>query len=191
MASARGRWAHALLLLFGLGGGLVLFEAGARVLASVDASRQGRLDRDLGKLKTPDRGAPATLGQMIRRSEDPRIVYELKPRLDVTFAGGHVTTGDAANRGPDPGPKTSGRLRIVGIGDSYMFGQGVSDDETYLSRLPALLSATAAIETVNLAVPGYNTAMEVAALERRLTSIHPDLVLIEVVGNDLDLPNFL
>ncbi|MEO8361372.1 MAG: SGNH/GDSL hydrolase family protein, partial [Vicinamibacteria bacterium] len=139
-----------------------------------------------------------TLGQIIQRSENPRLVYELRPRLDVRFANGHLTTSDAGYRGGDAViPKPVGRYRIVGIGDSYMFGQGVSDEETYLSRLPAAFTAITAIDagrridTVNLAAPGYNTVMEVESLKERWAALDGDLILIEIVGNDLDLPNFL
>ncbi len=185
------------LVLSGIGvvAGMVVLEAGARIAAMREERRQGRLDRDLGVVPIPHQGATVTLGQMIRRSEDPRIVYELRPRLDVIFADARVTTSDAGHRGPDAArPKPTRTFRIVGVGDSYMFGQGVADEETYLARLPGLMSGALSaqgIETVNLAVPGFNTVMEVETLRNRGSALEPDLVLIEIVGNDLDLPNFL
>ena len=190
------RFATPLLVLFGSAAGIVLLESGARVAAVVSERREGRLDRDEARLLPPPRnGAPATLGQIIRRSVSPSVVYELRPRLDVTFAGAPLTTSDRGHRGTDVAiAKPGGTLRIVGIGDSYLFGQGVADDETYMARLPALLQATSvssAVETVNLGVPGYNTVMEVAALENDIGALTPDVILIEIVGNDLDLPNFL
>lgn len=195
MDRGRGRLALALLVAFGAGLGLLILEAGARLSTRFAERRQGRLDRDLGAVKVPDHGSTATLGQMILKSSNPEVVYELRPRLDVAFAGGRVTTNDAGYRGSEVSPpSTPDRFRIAGIGDSYMFGQGVSDDETYLARLPALLgsehSATR-FETANLAVPGFNTTMEVALLESRVEALHPDVIVIEIVGNDLDLPNFL
>ena len=175
--------------------GLLALEALARLAAVLEERRQGRLDRDLAAIKVPDHGAVATLGQMIVKSRDPAIVYELRPRLDVTFAGARTTTNDAGYRGEALASENpAARYRIVGIGDSYMFGQGVADEQTYLARLPALLGAArpdTTFETANLAVPGFNTSMEVALLESRVDSLHPNLILIEIVGNDLDLPNFL
>jgi lysophospholipase L1-like esterase len=175
--------------------GLALLEAGARGFAVREERLQGRLERDLARIKGPGAGAAVTLGQIIRRSDNPRIVYELRPRLDVVFGGGRLTTSDAGFRGSDVAtPKPASAYRIVGIGDSYMFGQGVSDDETYLSRLPALMKnavPSRAVETINLAVPGFNTVMEVELLRTRAARLDPDLILIEIVGNDLDLPNFL
>ena len=184
------------VLLTGLGtvAGLSVLEAGARVAAVREERRQGRLDRDLASIKGPGPGSTVTLGQIIRKSPNPRIVYELRPRLDVRFAGGRLTTSDAGYRGRDvASPKPSSVYRIVGIGDSYMFGQGVSDDETYLSRLRSAENNFSGrlLETVNLAVPGFNTVMEVELLRDRVARLQPDLILIEIVGNDLDLPNFL
>jgi len=195
MTRLRGRLPLALLIAFGTALGFLVLEAGARIAAVREEQRQGRLERDLKDVKGPGPGAIVTLGQMIRKSANPRIVYELRPRLDVRFAGGRVTTSDAGNRGLDAEtPKPASVFRIVGIGDSYMFGQGVSDDETYLSRLAGPdvdLMSGRRVETVNLAVPGFNTVMEVELLRERVAQLNPDLILIEIVGNDLDLPNFL
>ena len=184
-----------LLLLAGLGCllGFVLLEAGARFAAVIAERREGRIDRDLDRVKPPTRGSSATLGQIIRRSTDPRIVYELRPRLDVRFAGARMTTSDSGHRGADVSAKGRGVVRVVGIGDSYMFGQGVADEDTYLAHLPGAMTRAGGppLETVNLAVPGYNTAMEVAALRSRIGALEPHVIVIEIVGNDLDLPNFL
>ena len=195
MTRLRGPLPVVLLSLFGTVSGLAVLEAGARFAAVREERRQGRLDRDLTRLPGPRRGAVAALGQIIERSPNPRIVYELRPRLDVVFSGARLTTSDEGYRGPDVSrPKPASVYRIVGIGDSYMFGQGVSDNETYLARVPALLQASLSgrsIETVNLAVPGFNTVMEVEMMRERAAALDPDLILIEIVGNDLDLPNFL
>jgi len=185
----------ALLSVLSLMVGLMIMELGTRVIAVRAERQQGRLDRDLSRLKPPQPGSVVTLGQIIRKSDHARIVYELRPRLDVIFAGARLTTSDTGHRGADVvGQKPISTFRILGIGDSYMFGQGVGDDETYLARLAGptvdLLSGRQ-VETVNLAVPGYNTVMEVETLRARAEALHPDLVLIEIVGNDLDLPNFL
>lgn len=195
MTRLRGLLSKVLLAGFGTLAGFVLFEAGARVMAVRAERLEGRFDRDLDSMPGPRPRSEVTLGQIIRRSNNPRIIYELRPRLDVVFAGARLTTADAGHRGGDVArPKPASTFRVVGIGDSYMFGQGVADEETYLARLSqaenAFLSGRR-VETVNLAVPGFNTAMEVETLAERGPAFEPDLVLIEIVGNDLDLPNFL
>ena len=195
MTRLRGPWPTVFLTLFGTLFALAVLETGARAVAVREERRQGRLQHDLGQAKDPSPGAVVALGQMISKSVNPRIVYALRPRLDVVFAGARLTTSDSGYRGHDvAAPKPAGTYRILGIGDSYMFGQGVADHETYLALLPGLLRAGwpgRSSETVNLAVPGFNTVMEVETLLARGPRLQPDLILIEIVGNDLDLPNFL
>lgn len=195
MTRLRGPLPKVLLVAFGTLAGLAAIEVAARVMAVRAERLEGRFDRDLDSIAGPRPRSEATLGQIIRRSKNPRIVYELRPRLDVVFAGARLTTSDSGHRGRDVArPKPVSTFRIVGIGDSYMFGQGVADEETYLARLTEpekdFLSGRE-LETVNLAVPGFNTVMEVEMLRERGPALDPDLILIEIVGNDLDLPNFL
>jgi lysophospholipase L1-like esterase len=131
----------------------------------------------------------------VRLSSDPRIVYELVPGLDVTFLGAPLRTNADGFRGPlVPATRTRPAVRVVGLGDSVMFGWGVSEEDTYLARLAPLQEATSpgvAWEVVNTAVPGYNTVMEVATLEAKGLRFDPDLVILNFVGNDLGLPNFI
>jgi hypothetical protein len=152
----------------------------------------------LGALPASRAVAPlsrVTLGQMIRRSSNPRIIYELLPGLQVIYEGGRVTTNSHGFRSRElPLSDPADAFRIVGLGDSYMFGQGVSNHETYLARLEAALGAEGQprqLQVINTAVPGYNTVMEVATLEEKGLPWRPDLVVLEVVGNDFDLPNFI
>jgi lysophospholipase L1-like esterase len=136
---------------------------------------------------------------LVRASTWPDIVYELKPNLVGSFRGQPVRTNSLGLRGPEVSPRKSpGTFRIVGLGDSHMFGWGVGQDETYLARLQALLDAAGAtatpgqrFEVLNFGVPGYNTTMEVATLEHRGMAMDPDLVVIHFVGNDFGLPHFL
>ena len=195
MKRFQGPLSGVFLVVFGTLVGMAALEAAARLMAVREERGEGRLDRDLEAMAGPRPRSVATLGQIIRKSDNPRVVYELRPRLDVLFANARLTTSDAGHRGPDViKPKPASAFRIVGIGDSYMFGQGVSDEDTYLAHLPKLmhgLPGGRALETVNLAVPGFNTVMEVELLRERGPGLEPDLVLVEIVGNDLDLPNFL
>jgi hypothetical protein len=75
-----------------------------------------------------------------------------------------------------------------------MFGWGVREEDSYLARMAAMLEASSpgvAWEVVNTAAPGYNTVMEVETLEAKGLRFDPDLVVLNFVGNDLGLPNFI
>jgi hypothetical protein len=137
----------------------------------------------------------ATLGAIFRMSDFHDVVFELKPDVNTCAIGGkRVVTNHAGYRDTRDYAleKPKGVFRIVGIGDSYMFGMGVNNDDVYLVALGRLLKERGIdAELINTAVPGYNTAQEAAVLERRGMAYHPDLILVGYVGNDMGLPNFL
>ncbi len=194
MSDRRGSLGLNLLLLaLSLAFAALLAEGGLRLLAHFQ--NQGLLSTALSSPVPIPADGRVTLGHMIRLSPNPRIIYEFKPDLDVTFIGAPVTINAAGFRGSfHSEAKPPGTRRIVGVGDSFMFGHGVGDDEVYMQVLEGLLNRFATdsrFETVNTAVPGYNTVMEVETLETRGLAYEPDVVLIHFVGNDLELPNFI
>jgi lysophospholipase L1-like esterase len=98
-------------------------------------------------------------------------------------------------RGPErPLAKAPGVFRIVGIGDSVMFGWGVAEEDGYLAVVERELARRfpgRRLEAWNLAVPGYNAVQEVESFARKADLLRPDLLVVGWVGNDADLPNFL
>ena len=173
---------------------LVALEAALRAFAWL--GDEATLDDIRERRPTPQEAREAELGTIIRPSLSPGVIYELIPDLDVQYVGARVTTSASGFRRPAPAgvERPQRTLRIVGLGDSVMFGAGVGDDETYLAVLTRHLGARRTDlvwESVNTAVPGYNAAMEVAVLEAKGLAYQPDLVIIGFVGNDLHLPNFL
>lgn len=137
-------------------------------------------------------GGKANLGQILRPTGDRRI-FELVPNLDVNFTGRHVVVNAEGFRGPSrPLAKPAGTRRIVGLGDSVMFGWGVDEGEDYLSVLVRTLNARGeSWDVVNTAVPGYNTVMEVETLKKKGLAYAPDVVVVGYCVNDLELPPFL
>jgi hypothetical protein len=135
------------------------------------------------------------LRHIIRLSDHPRIIYELIPNLSVNFYGKSLRTNSDGFRSPlYAKKKNTGAMRIVGLGDSFMFGWRMSDDECYMSLLEKKLkrySHDMTWEVINTAVPGYNTVMEVETLEAKGLHYAPDIVILHYVGNDIDLPNFI
>lgn len=124
------------------------------------------------------------------------IVYELRPGLSGTFLGAPFSiNGHGLRDRPYSLDKPPGTFRIVGLGDSVMFGWGVGQDESYLEVLEAALNRDGGqgrrFEVLNFAVPGYNTAMEVETFERKALAFDPDLVVLHFVRNDFDPPRFL
>lgn len=97
--------------------------------------------------------------------------------------------------------KAPGTFRIVVLGDSYTFGQGVKRDETFPNRLERILhnrNGKIIFEVVNLGFCGLNTAGELQILSElginpitwqpdyhyRGLAYKPDLILHEFTLND-------
>ena len=143
----------------------------------------------------------ADLGGIVRLAPERRRIYELIPRTKVVlnnWLGFPHTPLDLNAEGfrdrDHPTAKPPGVRRIVGIGDSYMFGWGVATGKDYLSVLEERLKEVRPgerWEVLNMAVPGYNTAMEVETLVARGLAYAPDVVVVGFCWNDIDLPNFV
>lgn len=80
--------------------------------------------------------------------------------------------------------------RILGLGDSYLYGQGVFYDDICLSKLESSLNRSnnfsKKIETINRGRGGVNTADERDLLIVSGLSYHPDLVIVHFVLNDVE-----
>src|SRR5439155_1571974 len=75
--------------------------------------------------------------------------------------------------------KPANTFRILGIGDSFTFGYGIKDEDTFLHGLQLRLNARPPgkrhYETLNAGVGGYNTRDEILYLEHRWLALDPDL----------------
>lgn len=79
--------------------------------------------------------------------------------------------------------KPEGVRRIVVLGDSFMWGYGVTNEEMFSSVLEAALPGT---ETINLGVNGYSTVQELVRLETEGVRYTPDWAVVMFCWNDLE-----
>lgn len=87
--------------------------------------------------------------------------------------------------------KPAGTIRIAVLGDSFVEGQQVPQEQTFcaviqrsLEQCPAL--AGRHIEVLNLGVNGYGTAQELMTLRHQAWQFSPDIVVLAVfTGNDI------
>jgi hypothetical protein len=117
---------------------------------------------------------------------DPAKGWALRPGLrgDRQLPGGAVSSNSRGVRGRaehEPG-RVPGRRRIVVVGDSFTFGEGVADDETYPSRLQELLGPDT--DVVNLGVHGYGHDQMLVHLREEGLRYAPDLVLLGFYADD-------
>jgi lysophospholipase L1-like esterase len=126
-----------------------------------------------------------------------RFVYDSNPR--GYFSPGNSVihrTNPKGFRGPDfTVAKPPGTLRFLFLGDSFTFGEGVQDGDTYPERFRALLEKTGAyrgrrIEAINLGVGGYDTEQEAALLRDFGLSLAPDWIFVGYCLNDAEPPLF-
>lgn len=118
----------------------------------------------------------------------PMLFYHMTPytRYENVFRA-TFTTNDVGFRTVPTSPKPDGVKRIVIVGDSWTFGQGVEADETFTSQLEKLLTRDGGKwQVYNLGMPGWNTTNQLAALRTLFSRVKPDVVVFCPTSNDID-----
>jgi hypothetical protein len=78
-------------------------------------------------------------------------------------------------------PKPAGTRRILAFGDSFTFGEDVSDADTFCHRLGGLLPG---VDVLNLGVRGYGHDQMLLYLREAAARYQPDVVLLGYVTDD-------
>ena len=76
---------------------------------------------------------------------------------------------------------TSNKKRVVVLGDSFIDGSEVGDEETMTAQLVELLDDT---EVINLGVYDFSTAQQYLAYQEYGKKFSPDLVVLVTTSND-------
>jgi hypothetical protein len=116
----------------------------------------------------------------------PTRGWTLKPGLhDVLFRGKLVNSNSNGLRGRAEVAyaKPPGITRIVVLGDSFTFGEEVSDDETYAHALQELVPNS---EVLNLGIHGYGHDQMLLYLQEEGIKYHPDIVLLGFMPDDME-----
>jgi len=150
------------------------------------------------RFETPPAGGPF---EMMPTDDDPRFFAYLP---GIKFASIYDPRGDTRGylgqsgrvdylinhlRMREHAPidlKASGP-RVLCLGDSFTFGEGVHAADTYPARLEGVLNKGAASRTVqvlNAGVQGYGTRQELVFWERYGRALRPDVVVLGFVLND-------
>lgn len=89
-------------------------------------------------------------------------------------------------RGAEIPRRDPARYRIAVFGDSFTFGAGVAEEETFVARLDAALNdgADRPCDVLNLGVPRFSTREEVMFMRHLLPGLDPDLVILVMFLND-------
>ena len=127
---------------------------------------------------------------------DPQVGFVLQPGArGRRFKGTSVDTNTLGMREREIAvPRPEGLVRVVLLGDSFVFGSGVEADERFGVLLERELRARTGardlrVEVLHLGVSGWNVLAECAFLRRQLGQLQPDLVVQLSVANDLNDAN--
>lgn len=194
-----GRFAgQVALCLFSTALAFLAAEIGLRLLLRRTQEMQSldRIDEVARTLSKEQIQSHHPLAIITRKSTNPRLVFELRPGLDMEFGHRSLRTNKMGLREDRDYETVKGSnvFRIVGIGDSGMFGWDVHQGEEYLAVLESNLNARAdghVYEVLNFGVPGYNTQLEVECLRAKGLPYRPDVVVVGWCDNDFGLPYFI
>ena len=120
---------------------------------------------------------------------DKELGWIMRPHQSSYTIDKPVRTNRLGFRSPEIEPRRSGKgLRVLCLGDSQTFGNGVSQDDTYPAQLQVLLASRRPgedAEAINAGVNGYSTTQEVDLLFRMAPLTSPDAVTIGFNLNDV------
>lgn len=87
-------------------------------------------------------------------------------------------------RGPERSyDRDATRRRVVVLGDSFVWGFGVEEEETFTTLLER--EAAGALEVINLGVSGYSSDQELLVYRQTARRYDPDTVVLVVASNDV------
>ena len=177
-----------LLLAYALATG-AFFEGTARLALSNDAFFRRVAGEDESSWR---------LRWVARHRKQRRIYFEfdvhhptrgwaLRPGIrDMKVFGGKVLNSNSRGlrgRREYTYDKPEGIARILVLGDSFTFGEEVSDDETYSHYLEKIMPGT---EVLNLGVHGYGHDQMLLYLQEEGLKYHPDAVVLGFVSDDME-----
>lgn len=116
--------------------------------------------------------------------DDPLLLWRLRPNLDMQVEGHRMQTNSLGMRDDPVGEKQG--FRILSLGESSTWGYGVEGKETYTEVLSSLLSRPdRPVDALNAGVPAWSIYQSFLYLTTEGAALHPDLVLLYHLQNDL------
>ncbi len=154
-----------------------------RSLTRFEERREGALVWKLRFLERYERRERSPESLTRREYEvDPTLGWRPKSDLKHTDRGHTYTTNSLGFRSLVEHAPHDERTTVLVVGDSFTYGIGASDDETW----PALLqSLDNRLQVVNMGVAGYGVDQMSLMLERHITRFRPEVVVAAFVTDDL------
>ena len=178
------------VLVLGLGLAVVALLRSEPRLEQLDADERMRLVEEVRRIAPPLFEPFPGLGRPGFYRFAPSRRYDGSHPLagPTGFFRDHFTTNELGFRAIPPA-KADGVLRIVIVGDSWVFAPGVSHESSFGQQLAGLLNqgpSGASWEVFNLGMMGWNTQNQLAALRVLRPWLRPDFVVFCPTSNDID-----
>ena len=104
---------------------------------------------------------------------DPVQGWALPAGTTMTWRGKRAAINRLGLRSPEP--RADASLRILIVGDSSVFGDGVSDTETFAAQMGRALGPS--VDVQNGGVPGYTCRQSRVLIERLADTLQPDILI--------------
>lgn len=177
--------------------------------------QRGLLGRNCGKKNVGDAGIPRhemkktfifkimsillgicagiVAGELLARTIMPRPLYYPRIRMEKVKIRVHQgvelwdVRDDEMEGMARKATEQKDSYRIVGLGDSIMFGANINKKDTYINRLGSEMEKITGRKTqvVDLSQPGYNLRQEAALFAMLGVQTKPNLVIIHAWEDDL------
>jgi hypothetical protein len=111
---------------------------------------------------------------------DPVIGWRLRPGIRRGAAAAFATANSAGFRGPSELSPVGAPIAVVG--DSFVYGTGVPDGDTF----PAQLERLGGVRVANLGVPGFGIDQIALTVRHYALPLRPRLIVVGVVDLDFE-----
>jgi len=181
----KSKYSNILLIVVSLALSLFVLEIGFRMA-------KGRLINSGAYLFAQPGDESWKWWEILRPSDSKELSYEHIPNSEARVFDSVIKINSLGFRDNEYSQvKEAGTYRIIGVGDSIMFGWRVPLDDIYLKILERGLNRAEKTEVINCSIPGYNTRQEYALTEKLAAGLSPDMVIMGFFINDVYDPTYL
>ncbi len=128
---------------------------------------------------------------LVQVEPHPRRAWTMTPHHDHYTYQHPVRVNALGLRGGEVEAKQPGEVRVIALGDSLVYGQGVAEEDTLPAQLESRLNAggdkdsARKYSVINAGVRGYSTGQEMDLLAELRDKVEPDIVVLFWYWNDL------
>ncbi len=137
------------------------------------------------RLLSPQETGPPRFAFDPELGEIPVPLQKARRTYPGVYAFTHTNNSQGFRDGREFGPKSPGDRRILLLGDSFTYGIGVNDDQTFAYHLEQYLrERRLAAEVINTGNPGKGTDYELKLFQTVGVQLQPDVTVLCFFAND-------